>query len=48
LRQKLKYKDQIENEKITPGITVTRDIVMVMWHNVSLTRDKFLIFFKKI
>jgi len=38
--------DQIENEKMTPTITVTRDTVTATWHDVSLTCDKFLIFFK--
>jgi len=32
LRQKLKYRDQIENEKMTSGIIVTRDTVTVTWH----------------
>jgi len=43
LRQKLKYRDQIENEKMTPDIIVTRDIVTATWHDVSLTRGKILI-----
>jgi len=46
LRQKLKYRDQIENEKMTPVIIVTRDTVIATWHDVSLTRDKFLNFLK--
>jgi len=29
LRQKLKYRDQIENEKMTPDIILTRDIITV-------------------
>jgi len=36
LRQKLKYRDQIENEKMTPDIIVTCGIVIVTWHDVSL------------
>jgi len=48
LRQKLKYRDQIENEKMTSGIIVTRGTVTATWHEVSLTRGKFLIVFKKI
>jgi len=44
LRQKLKYKNQIEYEKMTPGIIVTRGTITVTWHDVSLTRDKFFIF----
>ena len=31
LRQKLKYKDQIENEKMTPGIIVTRGTITATW-----------------
>jgi len=44
LRKKLKWRDQIENEKMTPGIIVTHGIVTATWHDVSLTRAKFLIF----
>jgi len=44
LSQKLKYRDQIENEKMTPPIIVTRDTVTATWHKVSLTRGKFLFF----
>ena len=48
LRQKLKYWDQIENREMTPGIIVTRDTtITAMWHDVSLTRGKFLILLKK-
>jgi len=43
LRQKLKYRDQIENEKMTSGIIVTHGTITASWHDVSLTRDKFLI-----
>ena len=43
LKQKLKYMDQIENEKMTSGIIVTRGTVTTTWHDVSLTRGKFLI-----
>jgi len=32
---------------MTPGIIVTHDTITAMWHDVSLTRDKFLILFKK-
>jgi len=46
LRQKLKYRDQIENEKTTHAIIVTRGTVTTTWHNVRLTRGKFLIFLK--
>ena len=50
LRQKLKYKDQIVNEKMTPLIIVTRGTITATWHDVSLTHDKFVFFlnFKKI
>jgi len=51
LRQKLKYRDQIENEKMTSSIIVTCGTVTATWYDVSLTRDKFLILlkhFKKI
>ena len=48
LRQKLKYRDQIENEKMTHAIIVTRGIVTATWHDVSLTHDKFLFFKKKL
>jgi len=47
LRQKLKYRNQIENEKMTPAITVTRGIVTATGHDVSLAHGKFLIFLKK-
>jgi len=30
LRQKLKYRDQIENKEMTPGIIVTRDTITTM------------------
>jgi len=40
LRQKLKYKDQIENEKMTPPIIVTHGTVTATWHDVNLTRGK--------
>jgi len=43
LRQKLKYRDQIENEKMTSGIIVTCGTITATWHDVSLTRGKFLI-----
>jgi len=33
---------------MTPGIIVTRDTITTMWHDVSLTRGKYLIFLKKI
>jgi len=46
LRQKLKYRDQIENEEMTSSIRVTRDIVTITWYNISLTRVKFLNFSK--
>jgi len=46
LRQKLKYMDQIENEKMTHAIIVTHGTVTATWHGVSLTRGKFLIFLK--
>jgi len=46
LRQKLKYRDQIENEKMTSDIIVTRGTVTATWQDVSLTRGKFLFFFK--
>jgi len=36
VRQKLKYRDQFENEKMTPAIVVTRGTVTATWHNVSL------------
>jgi len=33
---------------MTPGIIVTRDTtITAMWHDVSLTRGKFLILLKK-
>jgi len=48
LKQKLKYMDQIENEKMTSGIIMTRGTVTVMWHDVSLTSDKFVILLKKL
>jgi len=32
---------------MTLDIIVTRDTVTTMWHDVSLTRGKFLIFLKK-
>jgi len=32
---------------MTPGIIVTRDTITATWYDVSLTRDKYLIF-KKI
>jgi len=41
LRQKLKYRDQIENEKMTLDIIVTRGTITVTWHDVSLTRVEF-------
>jgi len=47
LKQKLKYYDQIENEKMTSDIIVTRDTVIATWHDVSLTRDKIYFFLKK-
>jgi len=40
--------DQIENEKMTSGIIMTRGTVTVMWHDVSLTSDKFVILLKKL
>jgi len=46
LRQKLKYRDQIENGKMTPGIIVTRGTIMATWYDVSLICDNFLIFLK--
>jgi len=52
LRQKLKYRNKIENEKMTPDIIVTRGIVTATSHchyhvhDVSLTCVKFLIFLK--
>ena len=48
LRQKLKYSNQIENEKMASGIIVTRGTVTVTWHDVSLTRGKFVILLKKL
>jgi len=45
LRQKLKSKDQIENEKMTPGIIVTHGTIIATWHDVNLTHDKFFILF---
>jgi len=33
LRQKLKYRDQIENEKMTYDIIVTRGTVTDTWHD---------------
>jgi len=35
LRQKLKYMDQIENEKMTHGI------IIAMWHDVTLIVANF-------
>jgi len=29
---------------MTPGIIVTRGTITATWHDVSLSRDKFLIF----
>jgi len=52
VRQKLEYRNQIENKKMTPGIILTRDIitehhsVTATWHNDSLTRDNLFIFKK--
>jgi len=31
---------------MTPAIIVTRDTIIATWHDVSVTRDKFLIFLK--
>jgi len=44
LRQKLKYRDQIENVSMTPDIIVTCDTVTTTWHDVNLTRGKLLFF----
>jgi len=30
---------------MTPGIIVTHGTIIATWHDISLTRDKFLIFF---
>jgi len=46
LRQKLKYWDQIENREMTPSIIVICGTIIATWHDVSLTRGKFLIFLK--
>jgi len=53
LRQKLKYKDQNENEEMTPDIIMTRDIVIATslnhCHMARRQRDmwQIFIFFKK-
>jgi len=49
LKQKLEYKDQFENEKMTHDIIVTRIIVTSLLchcHMTQCQRDKFFIFFK--
>jgi len=44
LRQ-IKIKDQIETNKMTRGIILTRVTVTAMWHDDSLTCGNFFNFF---
>jgi len=44
LRQKLEYRDQIENQEMTPSIILTRDIITATWHDDSLTCGNFFYF----